>query len=75
MPDAGIGTKTGQRMGHIAMTGNDGSMAAWAQASIGRRIYVHINNTNPVLDPASDQRKTAEAAGWEIGRDGQEIEL
>lgn len=75
MPDAGIGTKTGQRMGHIAMTGNDGSMAAWAQASIGRRIYVHINNTNPVLDPASDQRKAAEAAGWEIGRDGQEIEL
>ncbi len=75
MPDAGIGTKTGQRMGHIAMTGNDGSMAAWAQTSIGQRIYVHINNTNPVLDPASDQRKAAEAAGWEIGRDGQEIDL
>jgi pyrroloquinoline quinone biosynthesis protein B len=75
MPDAGIGTKTGQRMGHIAMSGNDGSMASWAHTSIGRRIYVHINNTNPVLDPASDQARAAKETGWEIGRDGQEISL
>ncbi len=75
MPDAGIGTKTGQRMGHIAMSGENGSLTAFDTAGIGRRIYVHINNTNPVLDPASGQREAAEAAGWHIGHDGQEIVL
>ncbi|MDX1717047.1 MAG: pyrroloquinoline quinone biosynthesis protein PqqB [Anderseniella sp.] len=75
MPDAGIGTKTGQRMGHIAMSGDDGSIAAFAATDIGRRVFVHINNTNPVLDPASSQRQIAHDAGWEIGHDGQEIDL
>ena len=75
MPDAGIGTKTGQRMGHIAMSGDDGSIAAFANTKVGRRIFVHINNTNPVLDPASGERRIAQDAGWEIGHDGQEIDL
>jgi pyrroloquinoline quinone biosynthesis protein B len=75
MPDAGIGTKTGQRMGHIALSGGEGSIAAFAGTPLGRRIFIHINNTNPVLDPTSSERKITEAAGWEIGCDGQEIEL
>jgi pyrroloquinoline quinone biosynthesis protein B len=75
MPDAGIGTKTGQRMGHIAMSGADGSLAAFAGTGLGRRVYVHINNTNPVLDPASPERRTVVDAGWDVGHDGQEIEL
>ncbi len=43
---AGVGHKTGQRMGHMSMAGNDGSMAALASLNLGRRVFVHINNTN-----------------------------
>jgi pyrroloquinoline quinone biosynthesis protein B len=75
MPDAGIGVKTGARMGHIAMSGDDGSLAALAGLTSTRRIFVHINNTNPVLDPTTPQRKTVEQTGWEVGHDGQEISL
>ncbi|MHA6346001.1 pyrroloquinoline quinone biosynthesis protein PqqB [Roseivivax sp. CAU 1761] len=72
---AGLGQKTGKRMGHMSMDGPDGSLAAFADLSIGRRVYVHMNNTNPVLRPDSDQRRAAEAAGWTIGQDGMEIAL
>ena len=72
---AGVGTKTGARMGHMAMSGPDGSIAAFAALGVRRRIFVHMNNTNPVLDPASPERSAVEAAGWIIGSDGMEIEL
>ncbi len=75
MPDAGVGAKTGARMGHIAMSGDDGSLASLRDITVARRIFVHINNTNPVLDPASQERKTVSEAGWEVGHDGQEVEL
>ena len=75
MPDAGVGAKTGARMGHIAMSGDDGSLASLKDVDIGRRIFVHINNTNPVLDPASPEREIVTQAGWEVGHDGQEVEL
>ncbi|WP_392337128.1 pyrroloquinoline quinone biosynthesis protein PqqB [Loktanella salsilacus] len=75
MVAAGLSQKTGKRMGHMSMSGPDGSMAALAGLDLGRRIYVHINNTNPVLRPNSDQRRTAQDAGWTIGHDGMEIEL
>ncbi|MEM7670548.1 MAG: pyrroloquinoline quinone biosynthesis protein PqqB [Pseudomonadota bacterium] len=70
----GVGKKTGQRMGHMSMSGPDGSMAGIAPLGIGRKIYVHINNTNPVwrLGPERDE---AEANGWEIGYDGMEVTL
>ncbi len=71
----GVGEKTGQRMGHMSMSGTDGSIAAFDGIDIGRRVFVHINNTNPVLLADSGQRQTAEAAGWEIGYDGMEINL
>jgi pyrroloquinoline quinone biosynthesis protein B len=72
---AGVGPKTGQRMGHLAMSGRDGSISQLADVPIGRRIFVHINNTNPVLDESSVEHETVHAAGWEIGHDGMEIEL
>ncbi|WP_417670189.1 pyrroloquinoline quinone biosynthesis protein PqqB [Roseibium sp.] len=75
MADTGVGSKTGGRMGHMAMSGDHGSLAALANVELGRRIYVHINNTNPVLDPASDAARTVADAGWEIGYDGMEISL
>ena len=75
MQNAGVGDKTGSRMGHMFMAGPGGSIAAFEGLGVDRKIFVHINNTNPVLDPASAERKAVEAAGWLVGFDGQEIQL
>jgi len=72
---ARVGQKTGARMGHIAMSGESGSIAGLADVKIGRRIFVHINNTNPVLDENSAEHAAVEAAGWEVARDGMEMEF
>ena len=72
---AGVGQKTGARMGHLAMSGEAGSIAGLADVKIGRRIFVHINNTNPVLDENSAEHAAVRAAGWEVAHDGMEIEL
>jgi pyrroloquinoline quinone biosynthesis protein B len=50
-------------------------MAALSGLGIGRKVFIHINNTNPVLLADSPERAEAEAAGWEIGYDGLEIVL
>jgi pyrroloquinoline quinone biosynthesis protein B len=71
----GLMQKTGQRMGHISISGPEGSIAAFEPLGVGRKIYVHINNSNPVLDETSPERRETEAAGWEVGHDGMEIRL
>ncbi len=71
----GLGAKTGRRMGHMSMSGEAGSIAAFVGLDIGRRIFVHINNSNPVLIEGSRERLAAEAAGWEIAYDGMQVEL
>jgi pyrroloquinoline quinone biosynthesis protein B len=71
----GIGSKTGRRMGHVSMSGRDGSIARLSDLGIGRKVFIHINNSNPVLVDGSPERREAEAAGWEIAYDGMEIEL
>lgn len=71
----GLSHKTGQRMGHISISGPNGSIAAIKPLNIARRIYVHINNSNPVLDENSDARKIVDTAGWEVGYDGMEVRL
>lgn len=71
----GTGAKTGRRMGHMSMAGEDGSIAALAAIDVGRRVFIHINNTNPVLLPQSPERAAVAAAGWEIAWDGMEIDL
>jgi pyrroloquinoline quinone biosynthesis protein B len=68
-----LGTKTGTRMGHMPMSGPDGSIAACTSLGIERRVFVHMNNSNPVLRPDTPEREAAEAAGWIIGQDGMEI--
>ena len=75
MVTAGLSKKTGKRMGDMSMFGDDGSIAACAGLAVGQRIYVHMNNTNPVLRPDSSQRRTAQDAGWTIAQDGMEIEI
>ena len=71
----GVGQKTGQRMGHISMSGPDGSIAAFEDLGVARKVFVHINNTNPVLIDGSPEQRAAVAAGWEVGVDGMEIAL
>jgi pyrroloquinoline quinone biosynthesis protein B len=72
---AGLGTKTGRGMGHISMSGSDGAIAALADLAIDRKIFLHINNSNPALLKSSRERKLAEGAGWQIPADGTEIVL
>jgi pyrroloquinoline quinone biosynthesis protein B len=70
----GTGEKTGRRMGHMPIDGDGGSLAALAGLT-ARRIYVHINNTNPILVDGSPARGRVEAAGWQVAWDGMEIAL
>lgn len=72
---AGFSEKTASRMGHMAMSGPDGTIAAFAPLGVKRRVFVHINNTNPVLAADTPERREAEAQGWEIGFDGMEMTL
>jgi pyrroloquinoline quinone biosynthesis protein B len=62
-------------MGHTSLSGPDGSIAAFKKLDVKRRIYVHINNSNPILDENSEARRVVEAAGWEVGFDGMEVRL
>ena len=71
---SGTGTKTGRRMGHMPIEGAGGSLAALGRVA-ARRIYLHINNTNPILVEGSPERLQVERAGWEIAEDGMEIVL
>ena len=69
------GAKTGRRMGHISVSGPDGSLAALRELALGRRIYLHVNNTNPILLEDSPERALVAAAGWEVAFDGMEVSL
>jgi pyrroloquinoline quinone biosynthesis protein B len=71
----GLGTKTGQGMGHISMSGEHGAIESLAGLTIGRKMFLHINNSNPALLSGSDERKALEQAGWQIPADGTEITL
>lgn len=71
---SGTGTKTGRRMGHLPVAGEDGTIAA-LRGLTARCIFIHINNTNPVLIDGSPERVSVEAAGWEVAEDGMEIVL
>jgi pyrroloquinoline quinone biosynthesis protein B len=75
MVDLGLSKKTAWRMGHVAMSGDKGSLNVFAPCGIRRKIYVHINNTNPVLIEDSPQRLEAVRAGWDIAYDGMEVSL
>jgi pyrroloquinoline quinone biosynthesis protein B len=71
---AETGQKTGRRMGHMQIDGDRGSLRALAGLP-ARRIFVHINNTNPVLIEGSPERRKVEEAGWQVAEDGMEIVL
>jgi pyrroloquinoline quinone biosynthesis protein B len=72
---AGTGRKSGKRMGHMSISGEDGSMASLAGANVGKKLFIHINNTNPILCDDSPQAAAVRAAGWGIAHDGMELSL
>ena len=73
--DLGLTPKSSRRMGHIPMSGPEGSIAAFAGLPVGRKIFIHLNNSNPVLIEDSPERRRVEGAGWEVAYDGMEIDL
>jgi pyrroloquinoline quinone biosynthesis protein B len=75
MVTAGLGKKTGRRMGHMSLSGPDGTIAAFRAIDVQRKVVIHMNNSNPVLLADSAERVEAEAAGWTIAHDGMELEI
>ena len=71
----GVGTKSGQRMGHLSISGEGGSIALLRELGIARKVFIHINTTNPVLLDDSPERAEATAAGWEVAYDGMQLEV
>jgi pyrroloquinoline quinone biosynthesis protein B len=69
----GVGTKTGGRMGHVAIGGPGGTLDRFSGSQIERKLLIHINNTNPILRPDSPERATVTAAGWQVAQDGLEV--
>ncbi len=75
MASSKVGEKTGQRMGHMNNSGDDGSIEAFKNLDVKRKIFIHINTTNPILLENSKERKIVEENGWEVSYDGMEINV
>jgi pyrroloquinoline quinone biosynthesis protein B len=67
--------KTAREIGHLPLSGADGLLAQFPKDAIGRKILIHINNTNPILDEDSSERRAVLEAGFEIAYDGLDISL
>src|SRR5579862_943891 len=67
--------KTAREMGHMPLSEKEGLLQQMGNAGDGRRVLIHMNNTNPLLDEDSEANRAAREAGWEIAYDGMEFEL
>jgi pyrroloquinoline quinone biosynthesis protein B len=75
LPTQGLGTKRAEDMAHVPVGGPQGSVAALRDISGARRIFIHINNTNPLLREDGPERQTVVREGWEVAYDGMEVVL
>ncbi|WP_447506254.1 pyrroloquinoline quinone biosynthesis protein PqqB [Acinetobacter pittii] len=75
MQQTGVGTKTGCEMGHLYISGEGGSLSYLNQLSTPKKVLIHINNTNPILNENSSQFAELKANGVEVAYDGMQIEL
>jgi len=71
----GVGHKRGVEMGHLAQSGEKGMLSFLHRLPRTRRVLIHINNTNPILDEDSDERRELDRAGIEVAYDGMELVL
>jgi pyrroloquinoline quinone biosynthesis protein B len=67
--------KTARQMGHLPLSGANGLIEQMGSGSRTRRVLIHMNNTNPVLDEESAANRAVRDAGWEVAYDGLEFEL
>jgi pyrroloquinoline quinone biosynthesis protein B len=67
------GSKSGRQMGHLPLWGDRGLLRQPFRASKTRRVLIHINNTNPILNDESPESRIVRDAGWEIAYDGMEL--
>jgi pyrroloquinoline quinone biosynthesis protein B len=75
LPVLGLGSARAEDMAHLPIGGEHGSLAALRGVRAGRKVFTHVNNTNPILVEGSPERRAVEAEGWEVAEDGLEIEL
>jgi len=71
----GLSDRRAEDMAHWPIGGPHGSLRALTELARGRRIFIHVNNTNPILREDSSERAQLLAAGWEVAHDGLEFEL
>ena len=71
----GVGSKTAREIGHLPLSGAGGLLEEVDTVKQGRRVLIHINNTNPILDEESPEHREVRDAGWEIAYDGMQFEL
>ncbi len=69
------GGATAREMGHIPVCGSDGSLQKLSALRRPRKVFLHINNTNPMLDESGAEAEAARKAGWQIARDGMHFEI
>jgi pyrroloquinoline quinone biosynthesis protein B len=69
----GLGTQRAEEMAHVPVGGSEGSLLRLAELKAGHKIYIHLNNTNPMLRDDSAERASVEAAGWQVAWDGMEV--
>jgi pyrroloquinoline quinone biosynthesis protein B len=72
---SGLGTKRAAEMAHVPVGGPDGSLEQLDTLGATRKVYIHVNNTNPLLREDGPEHMRARAAGWEVAWDGMELEL
>jgi pyrroloquinoline quinone biosynthesis protein B len=70
----GSGATAGE-MGHVPVSGPEGSLRRLAGLRRPRKVFVHINNTNPMLDESGPEYRQLQAAGWEVAEDGWQFNL
>jgi len=73
--EQGLGERRAEDMAHVPIGGVAGSLAAFAGSRVPRRLFIHINNTNPILREDSRERLAVQAAGWQVASDGLELTL
>ena len=67
------GTPLATDIGHLPLSGAAGTIELMADVTSPEKIFIHINNTNPILDPRSAEHAAVLQAGWQIGYDGWEL--
>ncbi|WP_428377796.1 pyrroloquinoline quinone biosynthesis protein PqqB [Lichenicoccus sp.] len=75
MIQAGLGAKSGRRMGHMSVSGPGGVIESFRDLAVRRKILIHLNNSNPLLLADSEERRIAAAAGWTVAHDGMQVTL